>query len=183
MPSPIAHALPAYLIYHATSEGSLRLKWRILFFYCVCTNLADLDFVPGILLGAPNQFHRGISHSLGFAIGFGLVMGFVLFLIKNQSVVRNFLIFFSLYFSHVLFDLLTSDSSSPHGVPALWPITGSYYISPVSIFLSIDRARAPLTFEAFTSSLFISDNWLPILIELLVFLPFVALMLLFRRKS
>src|SRR5919109_1191829 len=142
MPSSVAHSMAGYVIYRATSGDTSRLEWRRLFFYCICSSLPDLDFIPGFLLGAPNKFHHGVSHSLGFAFGFGLCMSLILLFAKNQNALRNFVIFFSLYFSHVLLDLLSYDSSPPYGVPALWPITDNYYISPISVFLDIQRDRA-----------------------------------------
>lgn len=179
MPSSIAHSLAGYVIYRATSEDTSRIEWRRLFFYCICSNLPDLDFIPGFLLGAPNKFHHGVSHSLGFALGFGFCMSLILLFVKNQGVLRNFIIFFGLYFSHVLLDLLSYDSSPPYGVPALWPITDNYYISPLLIFLDIQRGQVS---ETFIRSLFNFHNFLAILIEVVVFLPLVVIVSFFSRN-
>jgi Predicted membrane-bound metal-dependent hydrolases len=139
MPSPIAHSLAGYVVYGTTSKRTSCFEWRKLSLYCVYPLLADLDFIPGFLVGAPNQFHHGISHSLGFALGFGLLMSFVLLFMSNQIFLKNFVVFFSLYFSHVLLDLFSYDTSVPYGVPALWPITDSYYISPVPTFFRYSK--------------------------------------------
>ena len=179
MPSPIAHSLAGYVIYRAASENTSRIEWGTLFLYCVCSNLPDLDFIPGFLLGAPNKFHHGVSHSLGFAVAFAFCMSLFLLFVKNQSVLRNFVIFFSLYFSHVLLDLLSYDSSPPYGVPALWPITDNYYISPISVFLDIQRGQAS---ETFIRSLFSFHNFLAILIEIVFFLPLIVIVSLFKRN-
>ncbi len=180
MPSPVAHSLSGYFIYRITSQDTTRLEWRRIFLYCICSLLPDLDFIPGFLVGAPNRFHHGISHSLGFAFGFGFLMSLSLFLMKCQSVLRNFFVFFSLYFSHVLLDLLSHDTSSPYGLPALWPITGNYYISPVLVFLDIQRNSVS---EGFIRSLFKLHNFIGIFVEFIIFLPLVALVSFFKGKK
>jgi inner membrane protein len=180
MPSPVAHTLTGYVIYRLASCDCDRIGWKRLFLYCACSNLPDLDFVPGFLSGVPNQFHHGISHSLGFSIGFGLLMSLALFFMKNQSLLRNFVIFFSLYFSHLLLDLLSYDSSQPYGLPILWPITDNYHISPISVFLDIQRDSVS---ETFIRSLFSFHNFLAVLVESIIFLPLVALLLLFKRRK
>jgi inner membrane protein len=177
MPSPVGHSLTGYLICCGTSQDASRLELRTLFLFCVCSILPDLDFIPGFLMGEPNRFHHGISHSLGFALGFGLLMSCILFFMKDQRVLRNFVIFFTLYFSHVLLDSLCEDSSPPYGVPALWPITGHYYISPISVFLDIQRDQVSGTF---IRSLFSFHNFLAILIEIVIFLPLVVIVSLFK---
>ncbi len=180
MPSTIGHSIAGYVIYRAVSEGSLRLEWRRFFLYCICSNLPDLDFIPGFLLGAPNKFHHGVSHSLGFAFGFGFCMSFILLFVKNQSILRSFVIFFGLYFSHVLLDLLSYDSSPPYGVPVLWPITDNYYISPISVFSDIQRGQAS---ETFIRSLFSLHNFLAILIEAVILLPLVIMVSFFKKDK
>ncbi|MER3445440.1 MAG: hypothetical protein C4291_00775 [Candidatus Dadabacteria bacterium] len=178
MPSTIGHSIAGYVIYRAASEDASRLEWRRLFLYCICSNLPDLDFIPGFLLGAPNKFHHGVSHSLGFAFGFGFYMSLILLFVKDQSILRSFIIFFGLYFSHVLLDLLSYDSSPPYGVPVLWPITDNYYISPISVFSDIERDRAS---EAFIRSLFSLHNFLAILIETVILLPLVIMVSFFKK--
>ena len=37
-------------------------------------NAPDLDFIPGLILGRPNLYHHGISHSLGAAVIFSCIL-------------------------------------------------------------------------------------------------------------
>ncbi len=180
MPSPLAHSLTGYLICQSISKSDSPLKWRELLLYCVCPMLPDLDFIPGFLTGEPSRFHHGISHSFGFAFGFGLLMSYALLLMKDQKVLRNFLIFFGLYFSHVLLDSLSVDTHSPYGVPALWPITETYYISPILVFSDIQRDTVS---ARFIKSLFNFHNFLAIFLELTIFLPLVVVLLLLKGKK
>jgi inner membrane protein len=179
MPSPVAHSLTGYAIYRISSEDALRIGWRTIFMYSTCSILPDLDFIPGFLIDEPNRFHHGISHSLGFAFVFGFLISLLLLITKSQSIIRNFFIFFSLYYSHVLLDLLSDDTSPPYGVPALWPVTDNYYISPISAFLDIHRASIS---ESFITSLFNLHNFLAIFVEFIIFLPLVVIVTLIKRK-
>lgn len=172
MPSPVAHSLAGYVMYRAASQSRNHFEWKMLVLYCASSLLPDLDFIPGFLTGAPNRFHHGISHSLGFALGFGVLVSFVMFFLNNRNALRNFVVFFSLYFSHVVLDLFSYDTSLPRGLPALWPITDTYYISPVSVFLDIKRDWVS---ETFIISLFSLHNFLAVSVEALIFLPLIFL--------
>jgi inner membrane protein len=176
MPSPVAHTLSGYIIYRFafTSKAA---SWKKLLLCCVSSNLPDVDFLPGFLLGKPNYFHHGISHSIGFSVAFALLMGSV-FYIKGGSFLRNFLLFFSLYFSHVLLDLLSYDSSIPYGLTVLWPFTGDYYISPLSLFLDIHRSSESATF---ITSMFNIHNLMAVLLELALFTPLIVVSVLLTR--
>ncbi|GIW47809.1 MAG: hypothetical protein KatS3mg078_1686 [Deltaproteobacteria bacterium] len=176
MPSPVAHTLGGYIIYRFASSSNTT-SWKKLLLCCVSSNLPDVDFLPGFLLGKPNYFHHGISHSVGFSVAFALLMGFVFYL-KGGSFLRNSLLFFSLYFSHILLDLLSYDSSFPYGLAALWPFTSDYYISPLSLFLDIQRDSASATF---ITSMFSIHNLMAVLLELALFTPLIVVSVLLTR--
>lgn len=89
---------------------------------------ADLDFVPGLLLGDPARFHHGPSHSLGFA----LLVGAVAWVVASRNRWRWALAAGGAYASHLLLDFLTFDPSSPVGIPLLWPLSEAYLISPLT---------------------------------------------------
>jgi hypothetical protein len=61
----------------------------------------------------------------------------------------------------------------------LWPITDSYYISPISAFLDIHRDSIS---ESFITSLFNLHNFLAIFVEFIIFLPLVVIVTLIKRK-
>lgn len=89
---------------------------------------ADLDFVPGLLLGDPARFHHGPSHSLGFA----LLVAALLWVLVSRDRWRWALVGSGAYATHLLLDFLTVDPSSPVGIPLLWPLSDAYLISPVT---------------------------------------------------
>jgi inner membrane protein len=155
-------------------------RWKILFWYLVCANLPDLDFLPGYLVGKPNLYHHGISHSLGLAALTGLAVGLYGLLKKKISLLKTFGIVFGLYFSHVLLDCLSIDTSPPFGVQLLWPLSGQYFISPLSIFPTVYRAG---TSGAFLRSLLNIGNLKLIAVELVYFIPLVVLAHLLIRRS
>jgi inner membrane protein len=140
MPSPVGHSLTGYLIYRvAAGKIAPNKRWQILALYLVAANAPDLDFIPGLLMGDPGRYHHGPSHSLGFAILFGLALSLTTGLVKLGDGIRNFTVFFSLYFSHVLLDYLSTDTSIPYGVQLFWPVSHEYYIAPFAFLPDIHR--------------------------------------------
>jgi inner membrane protein len=138
MPSPVGHSLTGYLIYRVAAKNADD-RWWTFALYLVAANAPDLDFIPGLLMGNPGRYHHGPSHSLGFAILFGLALSLTLALFKLGAGMRNFMIFFSLYLSHVILDYLSTDTSFPHGVALLWPLSNEYYIAPFAFLPDIHR--------------------------------------------
>ena len=53
---------------HIDADGTW-VGWPRLLLAIVLANAADLDMIPGILVGEPNRYHHvGFSHSLLFAV-------------------------------------------------------------------------------------------------------------------
>src|SRR5919109_37383 len=129
MPSPVGHSLTGYLIYRVAAKDA-EDRWWTFALYLAAANAPDLDFIPGLLMGNPGRYHHGPSHSVGFAILFGLALSLTMALFKRGDGMRNLTVFFSLYFSHVLLDYVGTDTSFPYGVPLLWPLSHEYYIAP-----------------------------------------------------
>jgi hypothetical protein len=156
----------------------------------ICANLPDIDFLPGLMLGLPNLYHHGISHSLGLAILLALIAGIYVRWrerrhskkqwAKRRAPLRIFGIVFALYFGHALLDCLIVDTSPPFGVQLLWPLTSRYTISPVLIFPSVHKAS---TSGAFLGSLIHIGNLKLIAVELLYFVPLVIVTHLFIRRG
>jgi inner membrane protein len=146
--------------------------WKILLLYLVCANLPDVDILPGYLLGRPNLFHHGISHSIGLAILVGLMSMGVALWRKRRDVARVFCIAFGLYFGHVLLDILIVDTTPPYGVQLLWPFSRRYFISPILIFPMVYKTD---TSGTFLRSLLHVGNLRLIGVELLYFGPLVVL--------
>ncbi len=91
---------------------------------------ADLDFLPGLLTGAPAHFHHAQSHSVLAAI----VVGGLIYLLARPRAVVWGLIGGVGYASHLLLDLVTADDSAPYGIPLLWPLSSTTFQSPVTLF-------------------------------------------------
>jgi len=71
MPSPIGHSLLAFTVAgYDARKGSSRLWWWLLILTAAVA--PDFDFLPGILIGDPNRFHHGPSHSITAALLFAL---------------------------------------------------------------------------------------------------------------
>jgi inner membrane protein len=140
-------------------------------------NAADLDFVPGLLIGDPDRFHHGVSHSLGLAVLFALCCGAGRWL--GRSFGENVAVFFCLYSSHVALDYLSSDTSAPLGVPFFWPVTTDYYIAPFAFLPDIRRSHEAGKFFA---SLFTLHNGWAVAVEFIVISPIVVIARVFKRS-
>ena len=108
----------------------------LLFASMVIANLADLDFVPGLLLGDLRLFHHQATHSLGAVAIVALVIGVIAR--SRGSGIGWALWGGGVYLSHVVLDMLIEDPSPPYGVQLLWPLSQSYFISPFTLFARFD---------------------------------------------
>lgn len=90
---------------------------------------ADLDFIPGIVLGTPGRFHHGFTHSIAFAVLTCLVVA----LYRHRERLQWGLLAGSAYMSHLLLDFVTLDPSPPVGIPLLWPLLDTAFSSPIPL--------------------------------------------------
>ena len=180
MPSPVGHSLMGYIIYRAAVGSNTVERWSLIALCVFAANAADLDFLPGLLVGDPGRYHHGPSHSLGFAVLFALACSFLLLLFKRAAIGWNFTIFFALYSSHIALDYLSIDTTAPYGVPLLWPLSDAYYIAPFAFLPGIRRAATSIEF---IPSLFSLHNLWAASVECLLLLPFLLLFLAFRGQT
>jgi inner membrane protein len=167
MPSPVGHSLMGYAIYCATGRRG-EPTWAVSALYLLAANAPDLDFLPGLMVGDLSRYHHGPSHSVGFAILFGIVAS--LFFSRR---LYTLIVASSLYFSHVLLDYLVQDPSPPHGVPLLWPWTYEYYMAPFAFFPRFDYlARST---ESTLAVIFTLHNLSTIATEILLLSPLLVL--------
>jgi membrane-bound metal-dependent hydrolase YbcI (DUF457 family) len=68
-----------------------------------------------------------------------LALSFASAAFKVDKGMQNFMIFFSLYFSHVLLDYFSMDTSVPFGVPLFWPMSDEYYMAAFAFLPDIHR--------------------------------------------
>ena len=142
MPSPLGHSLAGCIIFRACPGQAAGSAWQHMVLYMVVANSPDLDFIPGFLLGNPNRYHHGISHSIGVAGVFSVIFGSFLFLLRRDRFWEKLGVSFLLYSSHLALDYLSTDTSPPHGQPLLWPFSSTYYIAPIAVFPDIKRVSS-----------------------------------------
>jgi inner membrane protein len=144
--------------------------------YLIAANAADLDFLPGLFVGNLSKFHHGPSHSIGFAILFGLVASLIF-----TKRLYAFAVGSGLYLSHILLDYLIQDPSPPYGVQLLWPFSHAYLMAPLVLFRPFNYRNS--TTGAVAASIFTQHNLLTITVEVLYLLPVLCLVLIFRQAE
>ena len=188
MPSPVAHSAAGIALYlliynNNTNFRKSGLKPPLLLALAVfLANLPDFDFIPGFLIGDPNRFHHGISHSLIFALS---IASLVYLMVKKTMAVLDvkklYLLLVLTLSSHVVLDFLTWDGSEPFGVPMFWPFSSDYVISPHSFFMGVTRSgESNLVFLA---SLFNKHNLMSLLGEVFFSLGILASAVLVNNYS
>lgn len=140
MPSPLAHAVSGYVLAQflplTKPRISRRRRWEILCLYPVfVATVADLDFIPQIITG--ESFHRGLTHSLIFTLGFSLILAFILHNRWQFSYKQLAWITFILYGSHLVLDFFTEG----RGIPLLYPFTENFFVSSITLFPGVHHSR------------------------------------------
>ena len=180
MPSPVAHGLAGLVLASIVrsipvghpqlvpttgvaepQRAALVLTGALMFAACA----PDLDFLPGILIGNPDRFHRGPSHSLLIAMLVGVSTWLLGRFARLPEAGRIGVAMTLAVSSHAFLDMFTTDPLRFNGVPLLWPITGRHLMLPAPLFLNIERdPDAP----GFIASLLLRHNVHALLRECLV---------------
>lgn len=175
MATPIGHALAGYLVFSALANTKQENRGCLVSICVVMAVSPDLDFLPGIIKGQPALYHQGISHSLGFAIGIGLI-GALVWDRRWRSFIVNWGLFSMAYASHLVIDLFGPDLRPPYGIPLFWPISEIYYIAPFQIFWGVSHARnTSATLGEWISGVMDVYNLGAIAIEIIVILPLILI--------
>ena len=175
MATPVGHSLAGYLVsgWSDGTRGPHKVRWLLL--YVCLANAADLDFLPGILLGRPSLYHQGVSHSLGFALVVSLAVAGVCRL-RGKSFAAIFALSCAAYVSHLVIDFFGSDTRPPYGIPIFWPLSGEYFISPIPVFWGVHHAGTAVgSALEWLIALLHPYNLGAIALEVVILLPFVAL--------
>lgn len=175
MPTPVGHTLMGGICYTGIKSGKFKGSTFLLFIFLA--NLPDLDYLPGIFIGAPNAYHHAFTHSLGFSLIVGIAFGLFAKHTMHQNFWLSFLIVGSLSFSHAVLDYFAADTSLPYGVPIFWPFLSDYFISPFTVFTDVYKGS---TNESFINGLKELHNWIAVLREILILLPIWGLVSLGR---
>ena len=128
------------------------------------TIAADLDFLPGIFVGNPDWLHHRGTHSLLAAAAFGIAAALIARARGIDHAPRLGLLLAVGYASHLLMDMMATDSRPRYGVPLFWPST-LYVNAPINLFLPIERESGGADF---VSSLLSWHNAVALIREALV---------------
>jgi membrane-bound metal-dependent hydrolase YbcI (DUF457 family) len=142
----------------------------------IFSNLPDVDYLFGTIKGNPNLYHHLWTHS----IVFGIFVGFMYWFFKKSASYWAGLIVSCLMFSHILLDYFTLDTNPPFGIQLFWPISKTYFISPVSIFRDVSKASAN---KLFIQSLFCWHNLKTVLVELVLLGPIGLAFWIFQKMK
>ncbi len=132
MPSPLGHLMGG-----AVAGGLIAGRSaprRTLLAFAVTGAAADLDLLFGV--------HSGPSHGLGWAAIAGVIAWIVWSTVPptpSRGAWRIAIAGAAAYATHTLLDWLSTDTSAPFGIMALWPLSSEYYISSLHVFLPVSR--------------------------------------------
>ena len=117
MPLPVAHGLLGASIVAAVRPRSARGNYVLaLLAGALLANAADFDFLLAFALKS-KSWHRGFSHSLGFA----LLVCLILALLPVKRGLKELLAYGLAFASHGILDYVTSKKGG--GVALLWPFS------------------------------------------------------------
>jgi LexA-binding, inner membrane-associated putative hydrolase len=172
MPSPVGHTLAGCAVALALTPPQMSQAWQAWALCVISANLADMDFIPGLLTGDPRRFHRGPSHSLMAAVVVAALGASLLTWWSVPWLTRAGLIFLA-YASHVGLDYFTPG----RGVLLSWPISHRRYQAAYPWFRSITpgKTRQSFSFEIDTKPLLAAIRR-----EILLVAPGVAVLALAR---
>jgi membrane-bound metal-dependent hydrolase YbcI (DUF457 family) len=197
MPLPVSHSIIGATIFVALDrngdgDGSgSGAVWPRLLAAVALANAPDLDLVPGILLGDPNRFHHGVTHSLVTAVLVGIVAALVAAWFGaswpawkglGPPGVATALVVASLWGSHVMLDAVTHDPSPPAGVPMFWPLSSGRVSGP-AVFARADKVDGAATPLQFAASLMSAHNARAVAREGLLTAPLLLLAWWSRRRT
>lgn len=184
MSSPIGHALSGILLsaYKESPRAGIASRLKSMSFYAFVANMPDIDFLPGFVIGAPNHYHHGISHSLGFGVMASIIFAWILRKRDNGNFATEAFFVFICFGSHLFFDLLSLDSRPPFGIPIFWPVSNEYYIVPVLPPIQHSELNHATVGEFFADALSF-ENLHVIGLEILLTAPFFLVLLIHKHPS
>lgn len=183
MPSPVGHGLFG-LVFEPFAPNHVNTRtgagrFLVPAILIAAANAPDLDFVPGFLVGDPNRFHHGMTHSVGAIVVFTMVAWSIARFVGAASSLRLAIVIGLAYASHLFLDLLTIDTPPSTGIPLLWPLSDASVTLPFKPLLDIQREPAP---SRFVPSLFIQHNAYAVLLEFAILAPILVVLRYMTRR-
>ncbi|MFZ5516445.1 MAG: metal-dependent hydrolase [Candidatus Zhuqueibacterota bacterium] len=180
MPTPIGHSLISTAIYTAVTGKEDRFSATDFAVFLFLGVAPDLDFVPGLLVGAPSRYHHGLSHSVGMSVLVGLLFGLIYYAVAKKPLVRYWMIFSLIYFAHVAADFFAVDTSPPIGEQLFWPFWTGYVLSPITFFLDVQRSGQSADFFV---SIFKMHNLKTVILEFILCFPLIPGIWLLKKNN
>ena len=182
MPSPVGHALIGLTAANVVLKRKLYESVVWMLFVIFAANAADLDFLPGWILGDINRFHHGISHSIGIAFIFASLCAITARMFTRQCKLV-FLLALILYLSHLLADYLGVDVVEPYGAPFLWPFSHEYFLAPVQLFQAVEHGNIGETPLTVFDKIFSVKNVIAVCVEAIILIPIWGITLWISRRG
>jgi inner membrane protein len=175
MSTLVGHALAATVASSAGAGGDQRAWWRITAFAILAAVLPDLDIVVFLTLEPLGMIpHRGISHSVLFAIASSSALTLIASRPPGLARKRIWVVLFAAALSHPALDYLMG-AGPP--VPFFAPFSERGLLSPLRLLPTAYYGRAA---GAYFTTPFWTVNSVAALLEIVIFLPPV---LAIRSKS
>jgi inner membrane protein len=171
MCSPVGHGLAAVAL---SSRPSRALRFNPAVWLPamgMLSVLPDLDFLPGLIVGHPNLYHHGWTHSLVFCAGAAAVIAVCLALSGKPYALKAGGVCLLVLISHLVLDCLSKDRMPPYGLKMFWPFSDRYVSSPITVFLDVNKG---LDNGTFVLRLFTFHNVRTVLVETCILGPFAA---------
>ena len=133
-----AHTTAGYLAYEAIRPAGGH-RPALLAVAVALANAPDLDFLPGMLVGRPMAYHRGVTHTIAAVVVVVVLVALGTRLAGRRSPrpMRAAAWAGAVYASHLLLDYISVDSRPPHGGRFLWPLSDAYWQAPVAVLPEI----------------------------------------------
>jgi membrane-bound metal-dependent hydrolase YbcI (DUF457 family) len=180
MCSPVGHGLAAFTVSWRPSRA-LRFNAAVwLPALCILSVLPDIDFYPGLLIGHPNLYHHGWTHSLFFCGGVAGLIAAFLALARKPGALKAGGLCLLVLISHLVLDCLSKDRTPPYGLQVFWPFSERFVSSPVTLFPDVDKGPDNGTFLL---RLFTLHNARTLLVETCILGPFAAWTWFRSRKT
>ncbi len=147
MPSPLAHSVSGYILakflpLDRPKESRFK-KWYVQSLYPVFVAIcADFDFIPQLITG--ETYHRGLTHSLFFAVMFSVIIGLVVSYLGKYSYQQILLFTTLVYSSHLFLDFFTAGGK---GIQVFWLLSDRFFQSPIPIFPAVHHSRGFLHYS------------------------------------
>jgi inner membrane protein len=171
MATPIGHSLAGYAVACRSKGG--RTSYQLVVLCILMANVPDFDFLPGLIAGNPALYHQGITHSIGFGCIVSLVAA-AGYAYGGWPLLQIFYLCLFSYVSHLVMDVFGPDGRLPYGIPLFWPISDTYFISPIHFFLGMHHAEsAHASIQEWIGGVLSFRNLAAVALEAALITPFV----------